>query len=139
MLHHNTADSRPAIKVTTGLPDENALLIASGIQIRCRRSHSTQNRLLGSAISRKGGQPTRRGYAPSRRTCQTGGRHTHVNSQPRGRGRSWNETLGRVRPKTTAARSSSRCTRRPVSADQLPGTSAAAGDRTSQETFEDVV
>jgi hypothetical protein len=87
MFHHNTADSRPAIKATTDLPDENALLIASVIQIRCRRSHSTLNRLFGSMIPREGGQPTRRGYGPSRRTCQTGGRHTHVNSQPRRRGR----------------------------------------------------
>ena len=70
----------PSIKATTDLPDENALLIASGIQIRCRRSHSTLNCLFGSMIPREGGQPTRRGYAPSRRTCQTGGRHTHVNS-----------------------------------------------------------
>ena len=87
MFHHNTADSRPAIKATTDLPDENALLIASGIQIRCRRSHSTLNRLFGSMIPLEGGQPTHRGYAPSRRTCQTGGRHTHVTSQPRRRGR----------------------------------------------------
>jgi hypothetical protein len=98
MFHHNTADSRPAIKATTDLPDENALLIASGIQIRCRRSHSTLNRLFGSLIPREGGQPTRRGYGPSRRTCQTDGHHTHVTSQPRRRGRRRNETIGRGRP-----------------------------------------
>ena len=41
MFHYNTADSTPAIKAATDLPDENARLIASIIEIRCRRPHST--------------------------------------------------------------------------------------------------
>ena len=132
MFHHNTADSRPAIKATTDLPDENALLIASGIQIRCRTSHSTLNRLFGSMIPREGGQPTHRGYAPSRRTCQTGGRHTHVNSQPRRRGRRRNETIGRVRPERRrhdprGGARDGRCHRA-----SYPGHLRRPGDRTSQ-------